>query len=229
MKRIVVVGVAVLVVALGIGLWVTQGGNQPSSTGADASSGLGTPLKDAVRTAVYQADGLLPEAVQGSATAPLTVIEYASLTCPHCAAFQRETLPSVKTDYVETGKVKLIYRDFPLDNLAMGAALLAHCSGPDRYFGFVEILFRSQTTWVMAQNPRQELIKVARLANMSNDQAEACLADDKLLKAIQERAKTASEKFGVDSTPTFFVGNRKVSGEIPYADFKKILDAEMPK
>ena len=182
-----------------------------------------------VRTAVYQPDGLIPETVLGSASAPLTMIEYASLTCPHCATFQRETMPSVKSEYIETGKVKLIYRDFPLDSLAMGAALLAHCAGPDRYFGFIEILFRSQNTWVVAQNPRQELIKVARLANMSNDQAEACLADSALLASVQTRAKMASEKFGVNSTPTFFVGNRQLSGEVPFPEFKKVLDAEMPK
>jgi protein-disulfide isomerase len=235
MNRIVVVGIGIVVaLAAAGGIYWTQSAKAPQAAGSSApvmasSSNLGVPINAAARAEVYQPDGLLPENVLGNPDAPVTIVEYASLTCPHCAAFQATTAPALKRDYVDTGKVKLIYRDFPLDNLAAAAAMLAHCGGPERYFGFIEILFRSQMTWATSQNPRAELEKLARLAGVSQEAFDACLKNEAQLRAIQTRAQTASEKFGVESTPTFFVADRKLAGDVPYAELKPLLDGLLSK
>lgn len=165
----------------------------------------------------------------GKADAPLTIIEYASLTCPHCATFQRDTVPELKKEYIDAGLVRMVYRDFPLDSLALAAAMLARCSGPERYFGFVEVLFRSQATWANSDNPRQELARIARLANMTEEAFDACLKDTALLKGIQARAEEGQKRYDINSTPTFIVGDRKLSGAVPFKDLKEIIDAVLKK
>src|SRR6185312_15839778 len=100
--------------------------------------------------------------VLGKADAPITITEYASLTCPHCAEFDRDTLPKIKKNWIDTGKAKLVYRDFPLDQLALRAAMLARCAPPDRYFAFINTLFQSQDTWARSSDPEQALERIGR-------------------------------------------------------------------
>ena len=116
-----------------------------------------------------------PDRVLGKADAPITIIEYASLTCPHCADFDKEVLPELKTKYIETGKAKLVYRDFPLDQWAMRAAMLARCAPADKYFSFIDVLFQNQITWATAKDPMAALEKIGKLGGVSSEQFNACM------------------------------------------------------
>ncbi len=160
----------------------------------------------------------------GRADAPVTIIEYASLTCPHCAAFHNETLPKIKKDYIDTGKVRLVYHDFPLGNLAMAAAMVARCSGEKNYFPMIGALFESQHSWARSDAPLEALAGIARLSGMSEDDVDDCIDDKALFKAIQTNAEQAGKSLGVKSTPTFFIEGTKVPGNLPYADFREVLD-----
>jgi len=169
--------------------------------------------------------------VLGKKDAPITIIEYASLTCPHCAEFDRDTLPKIKENWIDTGKAKLVFRDFPLDRLALKAAMLARCAPPDRYFAFIDTLFQTQRTWELASNPEQELERIAKLGGISDEQFKKCMADEKLADAVTASRYTAEKDYGVDSTPTFFINGVKMNpnGAQPYDVFNKVLTAALPK
>jgi len=168
-------------------------------------------------------------AVLGQADAPVTIQEYASLGCPHCAHFHQETLPQIKKDYIDTGKVKLIFNDFPLGTPALAASMIARCAGPDRYLGFVDIFFRAQAQWARADNPLAALKKIARFGGLSGDDVEACLKQQNLIDHIQKTAGAASEEHGINSTPSFLVNGEKISGSQPYATFKDAIDKALEK
>ena len=165
----------------------------------------------------------------GRSDAPVTIVEYSSLSCPHCMAFHRDVLPSIKKDYIDTGKVKLIFRDFPLGGLAMAAAMLARCAEPSRYFGLLEMIFRSQEEWSRSQQPLAALSRIGRFAGLSDADVQACFNNRDLLKAIQKRARNAGKKHEINSTPSFIIGGRAVAGALPYAEFKKLIDKELGK
>ncbi len=171
----------------------------------------------------------IKEMVIGQADAPLTIVEYASLGCSHCASFHNDTYPRLKKDYIDPGKVKLVFRDFPLGTPALAATMIARCSGSERYFGFVDIFFRAQPQWSRASNPLDALIKVARFGGMSPADVQACISNQKLLDHIQGLKKKAYEEDGVNSTPYFVIGTEKLSGGLPYDEFKKIVDRELAK
>jgi len=160
----------------------------------------------------------------GRADAPVTMIEYASLTCSHCAAFHNETLPKIKKDYIDTGKVRLVYHDFPLGSLAMAAAMVARCSGEKNYFPMIDALFSSQQSWARSDTPLEALGGIARLSGMSEDDVADCIDDKALFKALQNFAELAGKNLGINSTPTFFIEGTKVPGNLPYKDFQDILD-----
>jgi protein-disulfide isomerase len=167
--------------------------------------------------------------ILGKPDAPITIIEYASLTCPHCAAFDRETLPSVKKDWIETGKAKLVFRDFPFDQPALRGAQLAACAGPDHYFNFIDAMFQQQESWARASDPVAALGRLAKLGGMSDDQVQACLKDEKLANRIVEIRLAAEKELGVNSTPTFFINGKKLVGDLPYDKFQEALKAAEPK
>ena len=169
------------------------------------------------------------EMVIGQADAPLTIVEYASLGCSHCASFHSNTYPRLKRDYIDPGKVKLVFRDFPLGTPALAATMIARCSGPQQYFGFVDIFFRAQQQWSRADNPLDALIKVARFGGMSSADVQACISNQKLLDHIQGLKQKAYEEDGVNATPYFVIGTEKLSGVLPYDEFKKILNRELIK
>ena len=175
---------------------------------------------------IVSAEQALEEKFYGEAEAPVTVYEYFSLGCPHCKQFHENTLPQVKKDYVETGKVKFVLRDFPLGTPALAAAMIARCSG-DRYKGMVDMFFNAQGQWAHSQQPLEELKRVARFAGMSGDDVDACLREKPILNGINEMAKKGQNEFGVNSTPSFVVDGKVHAGAMPYEDFKKILDAQL--
>jgi protein-disulfide isomerase len=161
--------------------------------------------------------------VIGKADAPITIFEFFSLTCPHCAEFEDETYPKVKSEWIDTGKAKIVYRDYPLDQNALKAAVVARCAPPDRYAAFVQALFQQQTVWGVQKDPTDSLKKIAALGGVGADQFDKCIADDDLQKSIVAEEYEAQQKYGVDSTPTFFINGKKVVGALPYDDFVKEL------
>jgi protein-disulfide isomerase len=166
------------------------------------------------------------EFVQGNLKAKVTVIEYASLTCPHCALFMTEGYPQLKKEYIDTGKVKFIYRDFPLDGLATGAALLARCVPGDRGHTMVEMMFQNQNEWIRSEKPLEVLRGYAQLAGLNAAGVDDCLKNQAILKDIQDVQEKAVSLYKVQSTPTFFVGEKQVQGN-DYAALKKAIDAQL--
>ena len=166
----------------------------------------------------------MADKVMGRNDAPVTIIEYSSLSCSHCASFHKDTLPMIKKTYIDTGKARLIYRDYPLGGLALAAAMMARCAGTKRYFGFLELLFRNQEKWAQSKNPRAELARIALFGGMPEKEFDTCLKNEPLLNAIRSRAQADGKKHGIDSTPTFIIEEKKVSGAYPFDHFKKIID-----
>jgi protein-disulfide isomerase len=170
----------------------------------------------------------LGDRVLGKDDAPVTVIEYASMTCPHCAHFAETTYPELKKRYIDTGKVKYIFREFPLDPLAAGAAMMARCADKDKFYPLIETLFQEQRKWAV-EKPIPQLMVIAKQAGMSEQTFNACLSDQKMLDAMQTEQKRASEKFGVNSTPTIFVNGQKQVGASSIEDLAKVIDPLLPK
>lgn len=164
-----------------------------------------------------------PERVLGDANAPITIVEYSALTCSHCADFHTKTLPELKKNFIDTGKVRIVYRDFPIDNLALGAAVIARCVPEQSYFPLLDMLFRNQATWTRAENPLEALKGYARLAGLSSEKVDACIQDKDLVVAVQQVRNGANESYGVTATPTFIIEGQVVAGAQPYAEFEKIL------
>jgi protein-disulfide isomerase len=162
----------------------------------------------------------LGEMSMGDEKAPITVIEYASMTCPHCAHFSEATFPELKTKYIDTGKVRFIFREFPLDQLAAAGFILARCAGPDKYFPIIETLFATQKEWVV-QRPLAPLTAIAKQAGLSQEAFEACLDNKVMIEGIEKVRNQASEKFGVNATPTFFVNGKRLSGALSMEELEK--------
>jgi protein-disulfide isomerase len=168
------------------------------------------------------------ERVLGDPDAPVTIIEYSSLTCPHCAAFHAGTLPAIKERFIETGQAKIVYRDFPLDQNALNAAVIAHCAGDDRYFAFLEAMFASQDRWARSSNPTESLLQLAGLGGMPREQAEACLADDAMLDAVLQTRLDGQAEFNIASTPSFIINGQMVSGNRSIDEFATVIEAALP-
>jgi protein-disulfide isomerase len=171
--------------------------------------------------------------VHGSADAPVTIIEYASMTCPHCAAFQKDVIPSLNKDYVETGKVKIVFRDYPLDGAARMASAVARCFTGDQYFSFIDLLFANQANWIKdfdnnQQITREDIVEglsqMARQAGMPREKVESCADDKDNLALVDANWQEGQTKFNVNSTPTFIINGVNHAGEIPYDRLKEIID-----
>lgn len=174
------------------------------------------------------ASNALPDIIEGNTSAPITIVEYASMTCSHCAAFHHEVLPELKKNFIETGKIKFILREFPLDPLATAAFMLARELG-DKRNAVVDLLFFQQKNWAFTEKPLDGLANVLKQTGMGQERFEAILKDQILFDKINKIRDRASEKFGVNSTPTFFINGDKYTGEINYADFKKIVEIKSLK
>ena len=197
--------------ALGLVLGVISAGQLPFIVDA---------LAQAPSAADLGKQGPLGDVVMGDANAPVTIIEYASMTCSHCASFHNTTYPEMKKKYIDAGKVKYILREFPLDPLAAAGFMLARCSGGDKYYPIVEMLFQKQNEWV-TQNPIPPLLALAKQAGFSQESFETCLKDQKILEAIESVRTHGAEKLGVSSTPTFFINGKKVNGTLTMDELDK--------
>jgi protein-disulfide isomerase len=164
----------------------------------------------------------------GKEDAPVTVIEYASMTCPHCAYFHGVTYPELKKRYIDAGKVRFVFREFPLDPLAAGASMLVRCADRDKFFPFVETLFQLQPQW-MVDKPVPQLLSIAGHFGMNEQAVKACLSNKQMLAALVAEQMRASNKFGVSYTPTLFVnGKKQVNGE-SIDDLVKVIEPLLPK
>jgi len=194
-----------------------------------SDSGDGTPATTpAGPTAPLPAlADMLADKALGSAAAPITMIEYSSLTCPHCATFHAATLPSIASAYIETGRVRFIYRDYPLDNTAVSAAMVARCSG-DRYFAVLDLLYRSQATWAQAGNLAVALAQAVASSGMTTAEVTTCLGSTELRNGILAMRTSGQTEFGVRATPTFVINGQRLEGALPFADFDALLKALLP-
>jgi protein-disulfide isomerase len=161
--------------------------------------------------------------ILGNPDAPITIVEYASLTCPHCAHFTNEILPELKKKWIDTGKLKLILRDFPLDEPALRAAMIARCAPPDRFYAFADTFFAAQEKWVQARDYRDALARLAKLGGMSREEFDNCLKNTALENKIVETRLVASKELDVNSTPTFFINGTKFTGAPTVEEFDKVL------
>jgi protein-disulfide isomerase len=161
--------------------------------------------------------------VLGKADAPITIVEYASLSCPHCAHFANAVLPKLKENWIDTGKAKLVLRDFPLDEPALRAEMLARCVPPERFYPLVETLFETQDKWVVAKDWRAALEKLVRLAGIGKKEFDACLGDKAIEDQVAASRLTAAQQLGVNSTPTFFINGKKFEGEPTIEAFEQVL------
>ena len=160
----------------------------------------------------------------GPDDANVIVVEYASATCPHCAAFHTGTFKELKSEFIDTGKIKFISREFPLDDLALAGFMVARCVPDDKYFGMLDLIYEQQKTWA-GQNAKTELLKMAKLAGLSEADFDACLKNEELAKGILAIRKDGAEKFDVKATPTFYVNGKKMEGDRDIAGFRKAIEA----
>lgn len=190
---------------------------------APANPNAAPPSQGSVDVTELMKPGPLPEKSLGKDDAPVTIVEYASMTCPHCAHFHKTTLPELKTKYIDTGKVRLIMREFPFDPRAEAGFMLARCSN-DNYFAMIDVLFQQQENWARSENARAALLQLAKLAGFSQESFEACLTDQKLLNDVRAVKSRGETEFGVESTPTFFINGQKYPGALTIAEASAIID-----
>jgi protein-disulfide isomerase len=167
--------------------------------------------------------GPLGDVWLGKDDAPVTIIEYASMTCPHCAHFHTETFPVLKEKYIDSGKVRFVLREFPFDPLATAAFMLARCNGNDKYYPMIDLLFSQQKNWTSGSNPAESLLATVRQAGFTQESFEACLKNQPIYDGVNAVRDRGDKVFGVDSTPTFFINGQKQSGALSIEELDKIL------
>lgn len=219
-----VLGAAVLVLA------ACDGGASNASAGADAPDAAGKPAKASTAADEARANDM----VLGSADAPVTIIEYASVTCPACASFHETVFPAIKERYVDTGKVKFVFREFPTPpaEFSLIGSVLARCAaergGSDAYFLVLGSLFKTQRDWIYGEDPKAELLKIAAQTGMDETAFDACLRRQELVDLVNANVKEGSDKFGVNSTPSFVIdGKREPVRSVE--DFEKLIEAALAK
>ena len=172
---------------------------------------------------------ILSDRVLGNPDAPVTIIEYASMTCPHCAAFHTGPYPALKKEYIETGKVKFIYRDFPLDRLALAAAMMARCAPKERYNAVVDIIFRTQQNWAKVADPAAALSQIGLLSGISQATYKACVSNKEIFDGVMKMRNDGDKEFKVKSTPTIIINGKTFDGHATIERLRVALDAELAK
>jgi protein-disulfide isomerase len=167
--------------------------------------------------------GPLGDIAQGPADAKVTIIEYASMTCSHCAAFHQTTYPELKKRYIDTGKVRYILREFPLDPLATAGFMLARCDGEQKYYPIVDLLFTQQKNWAFTERPLDALRQMMRQAGFSQEKFDSCLKDQKLYDAVNAVKNRGADTFKVNSTPTFFINGQRHPGNLSIDELEKVI------
>jgi len=164
----------------------------------------------------------------GQDDAPITIIEYASLSCPHCARFHELTLPLLQKKYIDTGKVRLVFRAFPLERTAFWASIIARCAGEKRYFAFVDVFFKKQQSWFSAEDPFKSLLQIARLGGLSANAVKACTDDTALGDGILKTRLDGEQKHEVSSTPSFVIDGKTYRGALTMDQLDEIITPLLP-
>jgi protein-disulfide isomerase len=196
---------------------------QPATATTEPAASTQQPAPATPATAAAQPQIRPDDRILGNAEAPVTVIEYASLTCPHCADFHINTLPQLKSNYIDKGTVRLVFRDFPLDRVALKASMLARCVPEDRYFAMLDVLFRSQGEWSRAEDPVAALAQIGRTAGLDQATVERCLNDKATEEKIIAEIQAAQSEFQIESTPTLIINGTKHAGALSFEEMDKIL------
>jgi protein-disulfide isomerase len=222
MNRAVLVGLIVaIVVAVGAGGWIYYKGQGIGASLPNAELDASQPAPEV--PVVAEGDKVL-----GKADAPVTIVEYFSLGCPHCRNFHETVLPKLKTEYIDTGKARLVFRDFPLDGVSLAAATLTRCVNDLAYFAMVDTLFQQQDTWHV-QDGIGQVASIAKGAGMDEAAFNACIADPARKDAVVASRQEAETKFKVNSTPTFFINDRVLAGVSEYEAFKATIDGALAR
>ena len=223
-RRTILASLAVLPAAALLAACSDSGGGQAQAQTPAPSTATAPTPNGKVDMAKLLEEGSLPEKSLGAADAPVTIVEYASMTCGHCANFHNTTFPTIKEKYIDTGKVRFIFREFPFDPRAEAGFMLARCSD-DKYFAMTDVLFKQQSNWAFVDNAREALLQISRLAGFSQESFEACLTDQKLLDDVRAVRTRGANDFGVDSTPTFFINGNKYSGAMKVDEMSAVIDS----
>ena len=168
--------------------------------------------------------GPLGDRILGADDAPVTVVEYASFTCNHCANFHAQTFQAVKRDYIDTGAIRFVFREFPLNNIDLAAAMFARCVPPERYFDLVDLLFERQQQWAFGDDAYTQLLAIARQIGYGQEAFDACLSDQETLDALDIVARHAAEEFGVNATPTLFFNGVRKAGFMSLEQFGEEIE-----
>ena len=208
--------------AVGLGVWLNQ---SPQTAALDQEFAL--PFAANAQSSDADAGAAeIIDMVQGAEDAPITVIEYASFTCPHCARFHSDVYKLLRKNYIDTGKVKFIFREVYFDKYGMWASMIARCSGPDRFFGMTDLILNSQSTWARAGDDLaivEALRKIGRLSGMQDAALDSCLQDGEKLRALVGWYKENAQRDGIQSTPSFLIDGQPYKN-MDYEEFAKILD-----
>ncbi|MDO6798666.1 DsbA family protein [Shimia thalassica] len=224
MNRIIPIAIVAVIAAAGAGFWFSQSNGEAHAEQTQIQSS-GSSSDDA---AMADTSGVI-EMVMGSDDAPVTIIEYASFTCPHCATFHEGVLKPLKADYVETGKVKFIFRDVYFDRFGLWASMVARCAGPEKFFGMADLLMKGQSEWTRAGDPvaiAGELRKVGRLAGIEDEKLQACMQDEDKAKSLVAWYEKNVANDDISGTPTLIIDGEKHSN-MSYADLKKLIDDKL--
>ena len=211
--------------AVGLGVWLNQ---SPQTAALDQEFAL--PFAANAQSSDADAGAAeIIDMVQGAENAPITVIEYASFTCPHCARFHSDVYKLLRKNYIDTGKVKFIFREVYFDKYGMWASMIARCSGPDRFFGMTDLILNSQSTWARAGDDLaivEALRKIGRLSGMQDAALDSCLQDGEKLRALVGWYKENAQRDGIQSTPSFLIDGQPYKN-MDYEEFTKILDEKL--
>jgi protein-disulfide isomerase len=211
----------VLICLLGLAYLAVRSHSAAETNTLDAKAPF---LAEKVDPAKIVDQGPLQDVILGEAGAPVTIIEYASMTCPHCAHFNLTTLPALKRKYIDTGKAKFVLREFSSDPLSTAAFMLARCMPVDRFYLWMGIMFRQQQALVMSSNPKEYLWQTSKFAGMTQRSFVACLSNQSLLESMNAARDRASKSLGVEGTPTFFINGSRYVGALSIDEISAIID-----
>ena len=225
-KQISIIVAVLAVIGVGAGVYFTQKpapGPVAVGTSPGATSAAGSPAVPQGPIPGPRLEGL--DFVMGHPDAPVTVIEYASMTCPHCQRLHVEVLPRIKAEYVDTGRVRWVFRDFPLDRMALNAHMLARCAGPDRFFAYLDVFFGQLQNWTAGTPDQmmQSLRRLARLGGMSEPQMDQCLADQGVQAAVLNQTMIGEREHRVQATPTLVIAGNVHRGGMSFDELDRVL------
>ena len=212
----------VVIAAVALGAYFLLPSNVQNVAVADETVSSETQDTDAAAVAT----GGIEDMILGDPDAPITMIEYASYTCPHCGSFHQNTYPQLKADYIDTGKVKFIFREVYFDRFGLWASMVARCGGQDRFFGITDLMFKTQGDWTRAGDASvivEELRKIGRLAGLNNETLESCLQNEDQAKALVAWYQENAARDDINSTPSFIINGRKYAN-MGYAEMQEVLD-----